>query len=627
MGLHAHSKLGLALGVALAATGCGVMPVAGSGATATYVAGLVASAALEGRAFAPAGVLSNGGAAAIQAGGGVLSNGGAAVLSNGGANLIAGGALKAFGLLGYGLSQVASGEVALANALSYLTTPDEQFYKMNGKAVVATTDANGRFRFTAGVPKRAPVVVSVVLPGNRRVVGFTVPDGANTKLDVSTATTYVTEFLRAQAARDGVTMAKFDLSTLADLARRTAQAIAGGRLPVPSLEVGKILEMNQAYAVAVGTNVEGLGDAWAALLGRRIIASTIVAGNGQTDDGGDGGPALKASFYRIKGVVELPGGDLVVADEGNHRIRRIARGTGTVTTIAGNGQRGIEGDGGPATNAMLNFPRALALSPDASKLYIFDSQNVRVRMLNMGTGVLTTVAGDPAPRGAGMWENGHAGDGGPATKAKLCSPRGGAVDRDGTVYVVDGLRGTNYHTIRAISPNGIISTIAGIPERPSGYEGDGGLATKALLAYTNQVWLTPDRQLYLAESHSHCIRKIDLNTGVITTVVGVGGQEATTPDPGGKAALNTKLNQPFGVAVDRRGRIYISERGFHRVLAVDVDGKVKVLMGGGSMTTEGEGPMLTMSEPHDLAFDQDGNLLVTDSRGARLRRIHIRDGI
>lgn len=611
--------------VALLGAGCANLPAVGGGANATYVAGLVAAAALEGRAFAPSGVLSNGGAAAIQSGGGVLSNGGAAVLSNGGANLVPqmAGAWQA---LGFRLLQ-AQGEVALANALTYLTTPDEQFYKMNGKAVVATTDAAGRFRFTAGVPKRAPVVVSVILPGNRRVVGFTVPDGAVTRLDVSMATTYVTEFLRAQAQRDGVTMAKFGLEALQDLAQRTATAITNGRLPVPSLQVGDIQAMNQRYAVAVGTNVEGLGEAWAQLLGRRIIASTVVAGSGTTDDGGDGGPATKADFYRLKGVVLLPGGDVVVADEGNHRVRRIAKATGVVTTIAGTGQRGFEGDGGSATKAQLCFPRSLALSPDASKLYIFDSQNVRVRQLDFATGLLSTVAGNPEARGAGMWENGHGGDGGPAVKAKLFSPRGGAVDADGTVYVVDGLKGTKFHTLRAIDPNGTIRTVAGIPERDGGWEGDGGLAKEALLNYTNQVWLTPDRQLYLAESNAHCIRKIDLSTGVITTVVGVGGQKAETPEPDGKAALNTKLNQPFGVAVDRRGRIFISERGFHRVLVVDVDGKVKTLVGGGTDTGEGEGRKLTLNEPHDLAFDANGNLLVADSRAARLRLIHIRDGI
>jgi DNA-binding beta-propeller fold protein YncE len=516
-------------------------------------------------------------------------------------------------------------EAPLANALGYLTTPDEDFYRFNGKAITTTSDATGKYRFQGGVPRKQPVIVSFVLPGNRRVVGFTVPDTGTAKLDLSLATTFVTEFLREQAARAKRSMADYELSRLPDLASRTTAALAAGELATPDLVVGHIQDLNQLYALAVGRNVEGLGDAWAKLLGSRTLATATAAGSGVTDNGGDGKPALQGEFYRLKGVAVDHEGNFFLADEGNHRVRRVDAKTGLLSTVAGTGDRGFGGDGGPATQAQLSFPRAVLLDR-TENLYIFDSQNCRIRRVDKATGVISTFAGAPTANGA-FWTGGHDGDGGPAAKAKLFSPRGGAFDSQGNLYVTDGLKDTPFNTIRKITPTGEISTYAGTADEPASFFGENVLAQKARFNYTNQLFITPDDQLYVADTNNHCVRKIDLATNLVTTVAGIGGKKADAPEPDGKLAVETRLNAPYGVAVDAKGDVFISERGFHRLLVVKPDGRLATLGGGGSLTGDGDARMLALSEPHDLAFDTDGSLLLADARASKLRRFFIQFGL
>jgi sugar lactone lactonase YvrE len=561
-----------------------------------------ANLAIEGRAMVP------------QA---LISNNGSGLISNNGSGIIASNSSR-FGLL-------AVADAPLANALGYLTTPDEDFYRFNGKAITTTSDASGKYRFQGGVPRKQPVVVSFVLPGNRRVVGFTVPESGTSKLDLSLATTFVTEYLREQAARARRSMADYDLARLPDLAKRTTAALDAGELPTPDLVVGHIQDLNQAYALAVGENHQGLGDAWAKLLGSRALATTTAAGSGVTDSGGDGKPAIQGEFYRLKGVAVDHEGNVFLADEGNHRVRRIDAKTGLLSTVAGTGDRGFGGDGGPATQAQLSFPRAVLLDR-TENLYVFDSQNCRIRRVDKATGVITTFAGAPTPNGA-FWTGGHDGDGGPATQAKLFSPRGGAFDSQGNLYVTDGLKDTTFHTIRKITPTGEISTFAGSADEPASFSGENVLAEKARFNYTNQLFCTPDDQLYVADTNNHCVRKIDLATRLVTTVAGLGGKKADSPEADGKLAVETRLNAPYGVAVDGKGQVFISERGFHRLLVVKPDGRLYTLGGGGSLTGDGDARLLALSEPHDLAFDTDGSLLLADARASKLRRFLIQFGL
>lgn len=598
-------------GCALVLAGCSTSQQAASFSTAGQVVSAGQSFVIEGAAVAPSLLISNNSA-------GFLSHNGATVVTDNGSGLVSEG--------GSGYRLLSLDEAPLANAVAYLTTPDENFYRFNGKAATTTTDAQGRYRFTAGVPGKQPVIVSVILPGNRRVVGFTVPTTGSTHLDVSTATTMVTEFLRQHAAQDKKTMASYSLDQLPDLAARTAAALGKQEVQAPDLAVGHIPAMNQLYALAVGKNVEGLGDAWARLLGYRVIAVETVAGTGTSDYDGDGGPAIQADFYRLKGVAVDRAGDVYLADEGNHVVRRIDAASHVVTTIAGTGDRGFAGDGGPATKAQLCFPRSLAFDRQEN-LYVFDSQNIRVRRIDKATGLISTIAGDPVDAGNGLFTGGWGGDGGRATDAQLFSPRNGAFDSQGNLYVGDGLKGTVYNTIRRISSTGLITTFAGSATASGAFLGENAQANKALFNYTNQLFMTADDQLYVADTNNHCIRKVDLATNLVTTVAGIGGQAAAQPDPDGQLATQTRLNAPYGVAVDAKGQIFISERGTPRVRVVKTDGKLYTLAGGGTDTGDGDARLLSLDEPHDLAFDADGNLLLADARAEKLRKFYTRFGL
>lgn len=596
--------------IALVATGCTSSTTAVETASA-QVTGLGAIVAIDGRASAPTPFLSNNGSA-------LISNNGGGLITDGGSGIVASNSSR--------LRLLSVDEQPLANALAYLTTPSEDFYRFNGKAVVTTTDGQGRYHFAGGVPKKEPVIVSVILPGNRRVVGFTVPDTGTAHLDVSLATTLVTEFLRLHAQHDKKSMADYSLDRLPDLAARTQAALDKGEMALPDLAVGLIPAMDQQYALAVGKNLEGLGDAWAKMLGYRVIAADTVAGTGVTDYDGDGGPARQAAFYRLKGVAVDHAGNIFLADEGNHAVREIDATTGVITTIAGTGERGYAGDGGPATRARLCFPRSVALDRQEN-LYIFDSQNVRVRRVDKATGIITTIAGNPTSAGNGIWTGGWGGDGGPADRALLFSPRNGAFDSQGNLFVGDGLKGTNFNTIREITGNGVISTFAGVPNSAGAFEGEDAQANKARFNYTNQLFMTPNDELYMADTNNHCVRKIDLSTNLVTTVAGIPGKAADPSDPDGLPATQARLNAPYGVAVDGKGQIFISERGLPRVMVVKTNGKLYTLAGGGRDTGDGDARAIALDEPHDICLDHDGNLLMCDARAAKLRRFYTRFGL
>ena len=186
---------------------------------------------------------------------------------------------------------------------------------------------------------------------------------------------------------------------------------------------------------------------------------TSVAGGGSTD--GDNVPAVQARLSFPSGVATDFIGNLYIADTFSDRIRRVDS-TGTITTVAGSGERGYSGDGGPAVQAQLAIPSSIALDGDGN-LYIADRFNHRIRLVD-STGTITTVAG--------TGEEGFSGDGGPATEARLGSPSGVAVDGDGNLFIAD----FSNHRIRRVDAAGTITTIAGTDGR--GFSGDGARRPK-----------------------------------------------------------------------------------------------------------------------------------------------------
>jgi hypothetical protein len=215
--------------------------------------------------------------------------------------------------------------------------------------------------------------------------------------------------------------------------------------------------------------------------------------------GGDGGSAARARFRVPTSVAFDRVGNLYVADRDNGAVRKINRG-GLITTVAGTGSRGYSGDGGPAVKARLEQPQGFAVD-SAGNLYISDSANNRVRRVD-GKGVITTVAGNG--------EHGYSGDGGPATKARLSDPYGLVFDARGNLYVAEPDEGVT----RRIDKNGVISTVAGTGKL--GFSGDRGPATKAKLNSPFGLALDAAGNLYIADNGNGRIRKVD-RRGVITT--------------------------------------------------------------------------------------------------------------
>ncbi|MGH8972603.1 MAG: hypothetical protein ACRD0C_05305, partial [Acidimicrobiia bacterium] len=275
---------------------------------------------------------------------------------------------------------------------------------------------------------------------------------------------------------------------------------------------------------------------------------TNIAGNGTAGYSGDHGPALQASIWRPHGVAVDNKGHVFIADSPNHRIRRVDLATGIITTVAGTGQSGYGGDGGPAVLARLDRPRFLLAPPDGS-LIIADTDGRRIRKVSL-QGIITTIAGTGV--------TGYTGDGGPATAAQLDDPRGLALDAAGNLYVSNA-EGTPVPSVRRITPAGVITTVAG--GNPAGYSGDGGPATSARLNEPRSIAVRGNN-LYIADSINNRVRRVDLATGIITTVAGT-GKSGYGGDGG--PAVAARLAEPRGIALTPSGDIVILDTNNNRI--------------------------------------------------------------
>jgi uncharacterized protein (TIGR03437 family) len=277
---------------------------------------------------------------------------------------------------------------------------------------------------------------------------------------------------------------------------------------------------------------------------RKVSGGTIttVAGNGSPGFSGDGGPATAASMSSPAAITLDAAGNLYIAD--GNRIRKVSG--GIIMTVAGTGDQGLSGDGGPATSASLNYPVGIAVDA-AGNLYIAES-SFSNRIRKVSGGIITTLAGTGA--------YGFSGDGGPATNATFSGALAVAVDRAGNVYIAD----FNSNRVRKVS-GGIITTVVG--NGAGEFSGDGGPATSAAIYGPYGLAVDSIGNLYIGDSFNDRVRKV--SGGIITTVAGNG-----TPGFSGDGGLATSamLTHPAGVTVDAAGNIYISDTYNDRVREV-----------------------------------------------------------
>jgi uncharacterized protein (TIGR03437 family) len=260
------------------------------------------------------------------------------------------------------------------------------------------------------------------------------------------------------------------------------------------------------------------------------------AGNGSAGFGGDGGAATSAQLTAPAGLAVDSGGNLYIADSLNSRVRKVTP-SGSISTVAGNGNAGFGGDNGSATGAQLNTPVSVAVDA-AGNLYIADLNNNRIRMVNSG-GTITTFAGSG--------NQGYGGDSGPATSAMLNLPRGVAVDPSGNVFIAD----SGNQAIREVT-KGNISTIAG--NGTPDFTGDGGPAVSAQLASPSSVAVDAFSNVVLTDGTGR-VRRISsggtINTIAGTSSIGYSGD--------GGQAVKAQLNGPSAVAIDSAGNIYVAD--------------------------------------------------------------------
>jgi hypothetical protein len=299
------------------------------------------------------------------------------------------------------------------------------------------------------------------------------------------------------------------------------------------------------------------------------------------------------------------GGGFLLSDQGNSKVRRVLP-DGNIITVAGNGTASFSGDGGQATNAELNAPLGLALSPDGSTIFA-DGNNNRIRLVNP-SGVIGTIAGT----GTTSPFN----DGVPAGNANLAFPADVALQADGGYLLPDN----DHHRIRRVSPGGIISTVAGTGTPAS--TGDGGPAVTATLNDPVSVALTPDGGYVIAELFGHKVRKVDAN-GNISLVAGTGAAGFNGDDIPGPTA---SLNQPTGLAVASDGSVLIADKLNHRVRRVAPDGVISTIAGTGNPGFNGDGglgPATQLNQPFDVAVTSEGDVLIADALNNRIRLLDL----
>lgn len=347
--------------------------------------------------------------------------------------------------------------------------------------------------------------------------------------------------------------------------------------------------------------------AWGLMLQPSARAATVttLAGTGTKGFSGDGGPAALAQLNNPFAIARGPDGALFICDVDNQRIRRVTP-EGTISTFAGNGSRGHDGDGGPAKDAALNEPYEMAWDAGGN-LFFVERLNHLVRRVDAKSGLISTVAGNGRP--------GLVGDGGPASQSQFNQPHSLAFDATGDLYICDVLN----HRIRKIAmQTGVISTWSGTGEKKTAP--DGSPIHGSALHGPRALAFAPDGRCWLALREGNALLVLDPAANTIRRVAGTGKSGFTG---NGGPALSATLAGPKGVALDAAGNVYLADTESHSIRYLDVKkNTIEVLAGNGR---SGDGPdgkdalHCQLARPHGVFVDKDGSIYIGDSENHHVR--------
>jgi len=394
-----------------------------------------------------------------------------------------------------------------------------------------------------------------------------------------------------------------------------------------------------------------------------------LAGTGVIGFAGDGGPALAAELNQPRGLDVDQAGNVYIADTLNHRVRRVDRLTGVITTIAGTGVAGALGDDGSPTQAQLNFPDDVAVD-ELGNIVISDRGNHSIRWIDPSTDTIHTVAGTPGKPGrdsqisprtlayttiiglevdsegrlyvsdsnpdhivrtrtdgfleviAGTGKSGFSEDGMAALATPIANPNNMALLPNGDI--VFGV--STNKILRLDASSGTISTLAGTAV--AGYSGDGAAATEAEIDDPIGIAVAPNGDIYFSDNDNDVVRRIDAISGFIEHVAGTGDDDFNGDD---MLATVAALDSPQGLAFDSLGHLYIADSSNDRVRRVDaVTGLISTVAGNGSNDYSGDGGLAVeagVDRPYDIAFDSTGRLVIASNADHSVRRVDMTNGI
>lgn len=330
--------------------------------------------------------------------------------------------------------------------------------------------------------------------------------------------------------------------------------VAGGDQPVAAL-----LATQSKLMGPFGVDFDRAGQMFIVeISGHRVLkvdtvgVLTRIGGTGEKGNAGDGGPALTAEFNGMHALAIVPNGEIYIADTWNNRVRKIEPRTGIISNVAGTGEKGFSGDDGPATKAKCGGIYCVALDPCGERLYLADLDNRRIRMVELASGIITTLAGNG--------EKGVPQDGATAATAPLFDPRAVAVDRHGNIYILE----RSGHALRVVDTQGKIRTVVGTGE--PGLAGDGGPALQAKLRGPKHICIDLHDNVLIADTDNHVIRRYSPSDGKIVRIAGTG--EKGSAGIGGPPE-KLQMANPHGVYVNPKGTLYIVDSQNNRVLKIE----------------------------------------------------------